>query len=168
MIQRKTIQCDLVLKAVQKLQSHATADEIYAEVAREHPSVGRGTVYRNLQRLTEAGQIRKVEVPDGADRYDHCCKAHYHVRCERCGRVFDVDMPYMTALEKSIGDRKGFLFTGHSIMFSGICPQCRAIAGQESDAGRRTAAEDAARAPGSSGRDKKNDRRESDEEYHKT
>ncbi len=125
MIRRKTIQCDLVLDAVNRLKDHATAEEIYEEIAKEHPSIGRGTVYRNLGRLSEEGKIRKVEVPGGPDRYDHICIEHYHVKCQKCGRVFDVDMPYMPNLEKNIKDGHGFVFTGHSIMFTGICPGCR-------------------------------------------
>lgn len=125
MIRRNTIQCALVLEAVQRLKNHATADEVYEQIAAEHPSIGRGTVYRNLQRLSEEGEIVKVEVPDGATRYDHRRDAHYHVKCEQCGRVFDVQMKYMDGLEKKVTDPQGFCLTGHEIMFRGICPACQ-------------------------------------------
>ncbi|MBC5649413.1 Fur family transcriptional regulator [Christensenella tenuis] len=125
MRERNTIQRRLVLNALNQFKGHATADEIYHIVSREHPNISRGTVYRNLQRLCDMGEIRKVEVPSGADCYDHMLTAHYHVRCEQCGRVFDVDMAYMPELECSIRDRQGFVLTGHSIMFSGICPECQ-------------------------------------------
>lgn len=125
MIQRHTIQCALVLEAVDSLRDHATADEIYEAIAREHPHIGRGTVYRNLQKLAEAGDILKVEVPGGADRYDHLTYKHYHVKCTKCGRVFDVDMPYEPNLADKIGDKHGFLLTGHTIMFTGVCPDCQ-------------------------------------------
>ncbi|MCI6553833.1 MAG: transcriptional repressor [Lachnospiraceae bacterium] len=125
MMKRNTIQCSLVLEAVRKLQCHATADEIYEAIVRDHPTISRGTVYRNLQRLTEMDQIRKREVPGGADRYDHLCHDHYHLKCTRCGRLFDVDMEYMTDLENSIKNTRGFQFTGHDIIFRGICPECQ-------------------------------------------
>lgn len=125
MIKRHTIQCALVLEAVNKLQSHATADEIYNEIVKEHKNISRGTVYRNLQRLCEMGEIQKREIPGGPDRFDHQCSDHYHVRCVKCGRVFDVDMEYMADLEKAIKDTHGFTFTGHDIVFKGICPQCK-------------------------------------------
>ena len=125
MIRRNTIQCALVLEAVNRLQCHATADEIYLEIKKEHPHISRGTVYRNLQRLCETGEIRKREIPGEADRFDHLCHDHYHVRCVKCGRVFDVDMEYMTGLEKTIKDTHGFVFTGHDIVFQGICADCQ-------------------------------------------
>ena len=52
---RNTIQRALVLEAVNRLQCHATADEIYAEIAKEHPHISRATVYRNLNLLAELG-----------------------------------------------------------------------------------------------------------------
>ena len=125
MFRRNTIQRRLVLEAVNRLQNHATAEEIYDEIVREHPHISRGTVYRNLKQLSEAGEIRKLEVPGGADRYDHRTFSHYHVRCVKCGRVFDVEMDYIEHLEQSIRDDHGFIINGHDIMFRGICPECR-------------------------------------------
>ena len=121
---RNTIQRTLVYEAVNRLRCHATADEIYEEIAREHPTISRGTVYRNLNRLSEMGEIRKMEIPGGPDRFDHCCRDHYHARCSQCGRVFDVEMDHIADLKKNIKDSHGFTVTGHDIMFRGVCPEC--------------------------------------------
>ena len=125
MLKRNTIQRSLVLEAVNRLQCHATAEEIYDAVSREHPHISRGTVYRNLKQLSEAGEIRKMEVPGGPDRYDHRTHSHYHARCLQCGKVFDVEMDYIENLEQSIKDAHGFVISGHDIMFKGVCPKCR-------------------------------------------
>ena len=124
MIQRNTIQCAMVLETVNRLRCHATADEVYDAIVKEHPSVSRATVYRNLNRLSERGEIRRIEIPDGPDRFDHQRHEHYHVKCAKCGRVFDVDMDYIPGLEEKIKDARGFRFTGHNIIFTGICPEC--------------------------------------------
>lgn len=125
MIRRNTIQRSLVYEAVNNLKCHASADEIYAEIVRKYPTIGRGTVYRNLNQLAENGDIKKIEIPGGADRYDHNCHDHYHVRCLKCGSVFDMDMEYITDLEKSVRDTRGFYISGHDIIFKGICSECR-------------------------------------------
>lgn len=135
MIKRKTIQRSLVLETVNKLQYHATADEIYEAIVTEHPNVSRATVYRNLKLLSEIGYIRKIEIPGGADHFDHQCHDHFHVQCEKCGRVFDVDMEYITGLEKRIKDNRGFVFTGYDILFWGICPDCQESPQQHNDRG---------------------------------
>ena len=126
MTRHNTIQRSLVLDAVNRLKSHATADEVYAEVAATHPNISKATVYRNLNLLSEMGMIRKLEIPGGADRFDHICKEHCHVKCEKCGRVFDIDIPYIDGLNNRVENRNGFELTGYDILFRGICPGCRA------------------------------------------
>lgn len=125
MIHRKTIQNALVLDTVKKLHRHVTADEVFEEIVKDHPNIGRETVYRNLQKLSETGEIRKVEVTEGADCYDFIVQSHYHIRCTKCGKVFDVDMPYIKDLEDKVKDFHGFSEVSHDIMFKGICPACR-------------------------------------------
>ena len=126
MTRHNTIQRSLVLDAVNRLKSHATADEVYAEVAATHPNISKATVYRNLNLLSEMGMIRKLEIPGGADRFDHICKEYCHVKCEKCGRVFDIDIPYIDGLDNRVENRNGFELTGYDILFRGICPGCRA------------------------------------------
>lgn len=124
MNKRNTVQRALVLEAVKVLRSHVTAEEVYSTIAKKHPDISRGTVYRNLNLLSEIGEIRKREIPGGADRYDHLCHDHYHAKCLKCSRVFDVDMDFIADLEKNIKDTQGFKFTGHDVVFKGICPDC--------------------------------------------
>ena len=126
MTRHNTIHRSLLLDVVNRLKSHATADEVYAEVAATHPNISKATVYRNLNLLSEMGMIRKLEIPGGADRFDHICKEHCHVKCEKCGRVFDIDIPYIDGLDNRVENRNGFELTGYDILFRGICPGCRA------------------------------------------
>lgn len=126
-MKRNTIQRMLVLETVNKLQCHATADEIYRAIVKDHPNISRATVYRNLNSLSESGDIRKNEIPGGPDRFDHICYDHCHVKCEKCGRLFDVDMEYVIGLEKNIRNDHGFTFTGYDIIFRGVCPDCKKL-----------------------------------------
>lgn len=129
MIRRNTIQRAFILQTVRKLHCHATAEEIYNEIVKEHPSISRATVYRNLNLLSEMGEIRRLSVPGNADRFDHIVSNHCHVKCEMCGRVFDVDMDFVCGLESGIRDAHGFDFTGYDIIFRGVCPECKAETG---------------------------------------
>lgn len=91
---RNTIQRALVLEAVQSLHNHPTSADVYEVVRERHPNISRATVYRNLGVLANRGEVLRVEVPNGADRYDFLNKPHYHAKCRVCGGVFDIDMPY--------------------------------------------------------------------------
>lgn len=125
MIRRTTIQKEMILDAVNSLHNHATADEVYELVRAAHPHISKGTVYRNLNCLADEGKIRKIEVPDGPDRFDHLCTPHYHIHCCKCGRVFDVDMEVLSGLTDRVMDKHGFAFLDYDIMFKGICPECQ-------------------------------------------
>lgn len=109
-VRRNTIQKDLVLRAVNEMKRHATTEEVYEFIKKEHPTIGKGTVYRNLGILVEEGKIRKVEVPDGPDRFDFTLKDHYHVRCIKCGDVSDVDMDEVKDLTEKINNVHGIKF----------------------------------------------------------
>ena len=67
---RNTIQKDLVRNAVYEMKRHVTANEVYEFIKESYPTIGKGTVYRNLDILVEEGALRKVEVPDGPNRFD--------------------------------------------------------------------------------------------------
>ena len=124
MNKRITTQRSLVLETVKEFRRHVTADEVYDAIVKKQPHISRGTVYRNLNLLSDIGEIRKVEMPNGADRFDYLCREHYHARCIKCGRVLDVEMEFIDDLEKNIKDTHGFEFIGHDIIFKGICHEC--------------------------------------------
>lgn len=125
MERRNTVQREIVLKAVRRLHTHATADEVYSEVRSDFPTVGRGTVYRNLNVLAEEGKIRKIEVPGEADRFDFTVTEHYHVKCTVCKKLFDVDMEPVPDLIDKIKDSHGMQFIRYDVMFTGVCPGCQ-------------------------------------------
>lgn len=125
MNKRNTIQREMILRTVRNIKSHVTADDVYKLINSEYPNMGKGTVYRNLKILAEEGKIRKVEIPDGPDRFDFTTEEHYHVRCVRCSEVSDVDMDIVADLKKSIRDTHGIQFLNYDILFKGICPSCQ-------------------------------------------
>ena len=102
---RNTIQRALVLEAVRSLHNHPTSADVYEVVREKHPNISRATVYRNLGVLANRGEVLRVEVPNGADRYDFLNRPHYHAKCRVCGGVFDVDMPYRRARVRHRGTR---------------------------------------------------------------
>lgn len=124
---RNTIQRQIVLSTVQSLKNHPTTDDIYTEIFKQHPTISRGTVYRNLNILADTGQVLKVSMPDSADRFDHTTHNHYHIKCTECECFFDVDVEYIQEINEIIAEKTGFDLQAHEIVFKGICPDCKAI-----------------------------------------
>jgi Fe2+ or Zn2+ uptake regulation protein len=106
------------------MNDHPSADAVYAKIHGEYPSISRATVYRDLEYLSVNGQILHVQMPSGADCYDFNIHDHYHIRCEKCRRVFDICVPLSTRMLDGITDSDGFLITKCNVTFSGICPEC--------------------------------------------
>ena len=67
-MKRSTVQRNLTLEAVNSLHRHVTVEEVYEEVSKEHPSVSRATIYRNLKDLSDSGEIRKINIAGGQVR----------------------------------------------------------------------------------------------------
>lgn len=121
---RITNQRDVILNELRAVKTHPTADELYTQVRRQLPRVSLATVYRNLEWLSEQGLARKIEVGGRQKRFDGDISEHYHVRCQKCGRVADVEMDTLDNVEKSISRASGFTITGHRLEFIGLCPEC--------------------------------------------
>ena len=68
-------------------RDHPTADAVYLSIREEYPNISLGTVYRNLQLLTELGELQKIRVGDGLDHFDADTSTHYHFYCNKCGAV---------------------------------------------------------------------------------
>lgn len=122
---RNTIQKELVRDAVYELKRHVTANEVYEFLKKSYPTIGKATVYRNLETLSSEGFLRKIEIPDGPNRFDFTLKNHYHVKCIKCNEIFDVDMEEITDLIEKIHNTHGIEFLDYDILFKGICPKCR-------------------------------------------
>ena len=125
MATRDTRQRRLVLEAVRARTDHPSADDIYLAVREQDERISRGTVYRNLNVLAEAGEITHVKVPS-ADRYDLRQEKHYHLFCTGCGAVCDAPVDYRAQLDRQVAEETGFAVERHRTIFEGLCPACQA------------------------------------------
>ncbi len=120
---RLTKQRKVILEELCKSDSHPTADELYQVVRQRMPNISLGTVYRNLDFLTEQGQIAKIEYSGAQMRFDALLEFHQHVRCVKCGAIGDV---FNTVQPPDIGfiEVPGFILLSSRIEFDGICDKC--------------------------------------------
>ena len=131
---RHTIQRDIVHQAILSMPGHVTADMVYEKIHAAHPSIARATVYRNLGMLEAEGRIMRIDVPGGADCFEVCVREHYHIRCARCGKLFDAKLRYMPNLvELEQAADSEFEICACNLMFVGYCPDCRACRAEEED-----------------------------------
>jgi Fe2+ or Zn2+ uptake regulation protein len=123
---RMTKQRRVILDELKGDDTHLTADRLYERVRRRLPRISLGTVYRNLEVLSELGIIRKLSMADTASRFDGCADGHLHIRCVRCGRIDDVPPVEAAFAEEDVGKATGYRVMGHQLEFWGVCPGCMA------------------------------------------
>ena len=123
---KMTAQRRLILKNLQRVGAHLTADEILHLVRRDLPKISLGTVYRNLEILSEHGLIKNVGQQGTERRFEGNMKLHYHIRCVSCGRIEDVPLEPFSNLEEALRDMTDYEVIGHELEFKGLCPRCRA------------------------------------------
>ena len=58
---RNTSQKELVRNAVYEMRRHVTANEVYEFIKEAYPTIGKGTVYRNLDILVEEGALKRLK-----------------------------------------------------------------------------------------------------------
>ncbi len=122
---RMTKQRQVILEELKSVTCHPTADEMYEMVRMRLPHISLGTVYRNLEVLSDEGIIQKLNVGGSKKRFDGNSAAHYHLRCKVCGRVDDLHMPLLTDIESEAAMLSGYSVAGHSIEVNGTCPGCQ-------------------------------------------
>lgn len=122
-----TRQKALILEAVCASEAHPTAEQVYDMLKSEIPGLSLGTVYRNLNRMAELGQIRRISVTGSPDRFDGGLIPHHHICCSACGAFSDYfDISDESALDEAISRRTGFEIRRHETVFYGLCPKCKA------------------------------------------
>lgn len=121
---RMTQQRRVILEELRKLRSHPTADDLHRLVRIRLPKISIATVYRNLELLSDEGQVLKMDVAGTQRRFDGTTENHYHIRCSICGRVDDVPMEVVGSLEETAEKHCGYRVMSHRIEFTGICPDC--------------------------------------------
>ncbi len=122
---RMTSQREIILKELQDSHQHLTADELYERVKKFMPRISLATVYRNLETLSEAGIIGKLEISGRQKRFDADVHPHDHIFCLQCQRVDNIEFDRNLVNPAAVASDKGYRITGYRVEFKGICSSCR-------------------------------------------
>lgn len=106
-----------------------TAQEIDDRLRAQGRSVGRASVYRVLELLTELRLVQRIDVGQGVARYerhqpdgDH----HHHLVCDRCGRISPFEDPALEQAIERVSRNLSFAVDDHDVVLRGACGDCSA------------------------------------------
>jgi Fur family ferric uptake transcriptional regulator len=108
-------------------EGHFTAADLLARAGAERLRVGRATVFRTLDLLTDIGALERLDLPSGEHAYVACApqEHHHHVVCRSCGKSVGVEEGGLQRVVADIAKRSGFLIESHRLELYGLCPACR-------------------------------------------
>jgi len=127
----KTKQHDAILDYIISLGgAHVTASQIARHLEKEALPIGRATIYRQLDKLTENGILRRY-VTDGISgacyQYEgrkEPCDAHLHLKCESCGELLHLECEALGDLERHVLDEHAFQVNATKTVLYGKCDGC--------------------------------------------
>lgn len=127
----QTKQYQAVLRCLERRSGEAlTAADLAEELRASGSPVGLATVYRQLERLEQAGRIHKVATEEGAF-YQYCphpSENHgcFLLRCEGCGRIVHLDCSHLRGLYDHLAAEHHFRIDPRRTVLTGLCGACGA------------------------------------------
>lgn len=123
-MERNTRQRGAIRRVFAALHRPLSPAEVLLAAQSEVPSMGIATVYRTIKALVDEGEIKSIDVPGEAPRYEVAHLGHHHhFHCRACNKVFEVE-GCPSDIQKLAPD--GFQTEGHEVMLFGRCITCKA------------------------------------------
>ncbi|WP_238419912.1 Fur family transcriptional regulator [Gordonia sp. 'Campus'] len=123
---RSTRQRAAIADALAGTDDFCSAQELHEILKARGESIGLTTVYRNLQALSQSGQIDVLWDGSGETRYRHCSSGHHHhLVCRDCGTTVEVQAEPVERWAAKIAAQHGFTDINHTVEVFGRCADCR-------------------------------------------
>ena len=108
---------------------HFTAADLVSDARGGRLGIGRATIFRTLEVLSELGVVERLDLPSGVHAYVGCAPTHHHhVVCSSCGRTAEIPDAGLRTVVREVSRRTGFRVDEHRLELFGSCPSCQAAA----------------------------------------
>lgn len=114
----------LVLAALEDNRSHPTAEQLYAQLQPEYPSLSLSTVYQTLDAFLRTGLCRRVSASGDRLRVDGTPQDHDHAICRGCNTIFDINRQFLPLPTPPAHLPEGLTVTGLRVEYDVICATC--------------------------------------------
>lgn len=129
---RITPQRAMIMRALETMPAHHTAEELYAAVQSESPYVNLATVYRTLELLKSLDLITDADMGTGATHYALRSHAdHHHAICRHCRHSVEFPDHLLNPLIDALAEGYGFHAEANHIVVFGCCAGCAERAGAQ-------------------------------------
>jgi Fur family peroxide stress response transcriptional regulator len=105
-------------------RAHPSAQQVYDEVKKIHPTVSLATVYKTLEVLRNLDLVQEINFPKGQARFDSYMNPHINLICLKCGNIKDLDDATVKEITRKVAAATKFKPTGQRMDVYGICQKC--------------------------------------------
>ena len=123
---RVTPQRAIIFEAIEKLEGHITAEDIFEQVQKVNPYVSLATVYRTLELLQELNLINQTNFGRSQTYFalkDH--GPHHHLVCMGCGHIEEFSDEILDSIRAELKQRYGFQAHTEHLSIFGVCQVCQ-------------------------------------------
>lgn len=116
---RSTRQREVVYEAILSKRDHPSADEIFARVKKDMPTISLATVYNCLDTLVQCDLVKHVHIERESTRYCPNLSEHAHFHDNDTGTIYDVQLDHETISKLKSLLPKNFEMSGIEITLHG-------------------------------------------------
>jgi Fur family ferric uptake transcriptional regulator len=123
--QRYTEQQRDMVRFIFSRHNHFDAEQLLDDLKRAGFHVSRATAYRTLNKLVDAGLLRRLDVgPRMFYEHDYGYPQHEHLYCQSCHKMIEFQNPALDAIIHEVATQTNFQASGHTFIIRGVCADC--------------------------------------------
>ena len=108
-------------------EHHAwTLENLHSALAERGANGDFSSIFRAAEKLVAEGTLWKVMLDDGRARFELVAAHHDHLHCTACDELVPVPCVIERTASAALEAETGVTISEHHIVFSGLCPNCRA------------------------------------------
>jgi Fur family transcriptional regulator, peroxide stress response regulator len=114
-----------ICKIALNSKAHPSAQQVYDEVKKIHPTVSLATVYKTLDVLRDLDLVQELVFPKGQARFDSYMIPHINLICLNCGTIADLDDGTVEEITRKVAVATNFKPAGQRMDVYGLCQKCQ-------------------------------------------
>lgn len=117
----------IVLEHALGRRDHFKADDLAGDLAEGTDRVSRGTVYRTLALLVQAGIVREIRDTDTHAHFEPVFdrEHHEHMICDQCGKFIEFVYQGLAGHIERACTKQKFSQRVHRVVVFGVCRDCQ-------------------------------------------
>jgi len=126
---RYTPERGLIIDEIYRTHAHFDVDSLFLRIRNKHPKIklARGSIYRTVPHLINAGLLRESLTEEGRICYEHTLghTHHDHLKCIHCGKILEFYDEAIDQKQIQLCKKRKFKMTSHLHVIYGYCSNCK-------------------------------------------